>query len=335
MSKSCSPSLGRAFKALASAAGLLMSVAVTAAPTIKIGTVVWVGYGPFYVADQLDLYKKSGMKVELQVFNDPALITSSIVSGAIDGGMITYDQAVSAVARGSNMKVVMPIDYSNGGDAVVATKDITSVSQLKGLKVAYNPLSPSDFLISYALQTAKLSVADIEPTSMPPESVTAAMASGGVKVGVTYEPSVSEIVKMEGGNKFHVLYSSKDAPGLITDVVCFNADYIAKHPKVVKAIIQGYVDGLAYMKAHPAESAKMIGKALGIPPAEVAGQMSGVYNPTLEEFSDVFGKSEKTTSLFVSGKVISDILKAKGEIEIIPPTADTIDPSLAQSLLGK
>jgi hypothetical protein len=121
MSKSRSPSLGRAFKALAGAAGLLMSVAVTAAPTIKIGTVVWVGYGPFYVADQLDLYKKSGMKVELQVFNDPALITSSIVSGAIDGGMITYDQAVSAVARGSNMKVVMPIDYSNGGDAVVAT----------------------------------------------------------------------------------------------------------------------------------------------------------------------------------------------------------------------
>jgi NitT/TauT family transport system substrate-binding protein len=165
--------------------------------------------------------------------------------------------------------------------------------------------------------------------------VTAAMASGGVKVGVTYEPSVSEIVKMEGGNKFHVLYSSKDAPGLITDVVCFNADYIAKNPKVVKAIIQGYVDGLAYMKAHPAESAKMIGKALGIPPEEVAGQMSGVYNPTLEEFSDVFGKSEKTTSLFVSGKVISHILKAKGEIETIPPTEDTIDPSLAQSLLGK
>jgi hypothetical protein len=33
--------------------------------------------------------------------------------------------------------------------------------------------------------------------------------------------------------------------------------------------------------------------------------------------------------------VIADILKAKGEIETIPPTEDTIDPSLAQSLLGK
>ena len=26
--------------------------------TMKIGTVIWIGYGPFYVADALDLYKK-------------------------------------------------------------------------------------------------------------------------------------------------------------------------------------------------------------------------------------------------------------------------------------
>lgn len=322
-------------RALSALAALLLAGSAHAAPTIKIGTVVWAGYGPFYVADQLDLYKKSGFKVQLQVFNDPALVTSSVTSGAIDGGMITYDQAISAVARGSTMKVVMPIDYSNGGDAVVSTSDITSVAQLKGMKVAYNPLSPSDFLISYALSTVKLGVQDIDPVAMPPESVTAAMASGGVKVGVTYEPSVSEIVKMEGGKKFHVLYSSKDAPGLITDVLTFNADYIAKHPAEVKAVIQGYVDGLAYMKAHPEEAAKMIGKALGIPAEEVAGQLSGVYNPTLEEFGDVFGKSDKTTSLFVSGKVISDILKAKGEIETVPATEDTMDASISAGMLKK
>ena len=322
-------------RALSALAALLLAGSAHAAPTIKIGTVVWAGYGPFYVADQLDLYKKSGFKVQLQVFNDPALVTSSVTSGAIDGGMITYDQAISAVARGSTMKVVMPIDYSNGGDAVVSTSDITSVAQLKGMKVAYNPLSPSDFLISYALSTVKLGVQDIDPVAMPPESVTAAMASGGVKVGVTYEPSVSEIVKMEGGKKFHVLYSSKDAPGLITDVMTFNADYIAKHPAEVKAVIQGYVDGLAYMKDHPDEAAKMIGKALGIPAEEVAGQLSGVYNPTLEEFGDVFGKSEKTTSLFVSGKVLSDILKAKGEIETVPATEDTMDASISAGMLKK
>jgi NitT/TauT family transport system substrate-binding protein len=32
-------------------------------PKLKVGTVVWVGYAPFYVADALDLYKPYGLSV--------------------------------------------------------------------------------------------------------------------------------------------------------------------------------------------------------------------------------------------------------------------------------
>jgi NitT/TauT family transport system substrate-binding protein len=321
--------------ALASLAAAMAPLAAMAATTVKIGTVIWIGYGPFYVADQLDLFKKSGVKVTMQVFNDPALIPPAVTGGSVDGGMITYDQAISAVAKGSSMRVVMPIDYSNGGDAIVATTDITSVAMLKGQKIAYNPLSPSDFLLSYALQTQKLAEKDVKPVNMPPEGVPAAMASGGVKVGVTYEPSVSEVVAMGDGKKFHVLFSSKDAPGLITDVLVFKAEFIRKSPTVVKALIQGYVDGLEYMKKHPAEAAKLIGKVMGISDKEVLEQMSGVYNPPLPEFGKVFEKSTATTSLFVSGAVISKILKAKGEIKAIPRTEDTMDASIAYAMMGK
>ncbi|MBK8017060.1 MAG: ABC transporter substrate-binding protein [Betaproteobacteria bacterium] len=333
MSHRLSHVLRRAGALAAGIAGTLFTAAALAASPIKIGTVIWIGYGPFYVADQLDLFKKSGVKVTMQVFNDPALIPPAVTGGSVDGGMVTYDQVISSVAKGSTMKVVMPIDYSNGGDAIVATKDITSIAQFKGQKIAFNPLSPSDFLLSYALQTNKLSEKDVMPVNMPPEGVPAGMASGGVKIGVTYEPSVSEIVAMDGGKKFHVVFSSKDAPGLITDVLIFKAEYIKKNPAVVKALIQGYIDGLDYMKKNPAEAAKLIGKVMGVSEKEVMEQMSGVYNPTLQEFPKVFNKSTETTSLYVSGAVISKILKAKGEIKSIPKTEDTMDPSIATSLL--
>ena len=45
------------------------------------------------------------------------------------------------------------------------------------------------------------------------------MVSGTVPVGVTYEPNVSQILAQGGGKKFHVVYSSHDAPGLIADVL--------------------------------------------------------------------------------------------------------------------
>jgi NitT/TauT family transport system substrate-binding protein len=58
---------------------------------------------------------------------------------------------------------------------------------------------------------------------MTPEAIPAAMASGSILVGVTYEPNVSQITALENGAKFHVVYSSKQAPGLITGVLVYKA----------------------------------------------------------------------------------------------------------------
>ncbi len=334
-------SLTHAARVLAAALSILAGalfapIVAGAAESVKIGTVIWIGYGPYYVADALDLYKKSGLKVTLQVFSDPALIPPAIEGGTVDGGMLTYDQVIGVVAKGSTQRVVSPIDYSAGGDAIVSSVDIKTVADFKGKKVGFNPLSPSDFLLSYALKVNKLSEKDIEPVNMTPEAIPAAMASGSMPIGVTYEPSVSQITNLEGGKKFHVVYSSKDAPGLITDVMVFKKEVIKAKPEVVKALIQGYIDGLDYMKKNPDKAAAIIGKAIGVSAAEVKEQLSGVYNLKPAEFSKVFAKdSKETTSLYVSGALISDILKAKGQISAIPKTEDTFDDSILKTMQKK
>ncbi len=315
---------------LATVAGVLPFTA-QAIEKMKIGTVVWAGYAPFYVADELDLYKAHGLKVELQFFNDPALIPSAMLGSALDGGMLTYDQVVGSVAKGLSHKVVMPIDFSNGGDAIVADKSITSVADFKGKKVGFNPLSPSDFLLAYALKSNGLSDKDISPINMTPEGIPGAMASGSLPIGVTYEPNVSQILGMPG-DKYHVVYSSKDAPGLITDVLVFDEKVIAKRPVAIKAMLAGYLDGLAYMQAHPDESAKIIGKVLGVSAEEAKEQMSGVYNIPLAEMGANFEKSESTKSFFGSGAVIAQLLKENGQIPMIPDFADTFDAQFVEAM---
>lgn len=298
---------------------------------MKIGTVVWAGYAPFYVADALDLYKAHDLKVDLQFFNDPALIPSAMAGGALDGGMLTYDQVVGGVAKGLAHKVVMPIDFSNGGDAIVADKSITSVTDFKGKKVGFNPLSPSDFLLAYALKSNGLTDKDINPVNMTPEGIPGAMASGSLPVGVTYEPNVSQILGMPG-DKFHVVYSSKDAPGLITDVLVFDDKVIAKRPAAIKALILGYLDGLAYMQSHPDEAAGIIGKVLGVSAEEAKEQMSGVYNIPLAEMGKNFERSEATSSFFGSGAVIGKLLKDNGQIPVVPDFASTFDAQFVEAL---
>lgn len=329
--------VGRLLKPITGLALALVTSSVLAAgpASMKIGTVVWIGYAPFYVADALDLYKKHNLKVSLQVFSDPALIPTAMASGALDGGMLTYDQVVGQVAAGMSEKVVMPIDYSNGGDAIVVDKSINKLTEFKGKKIGFNPLSPSDFLLSYALKTAGLTDKDISPVSMTPESVPAAMASGQMPIGVTYEPSLSQVLSQGGGKKFKVIFSSKNAPGLIADVLVFDQKAIQTKGPEIRALIQGYLDGMAYIKAHPDEAAKIIGKFMGVSDKEVKAQLTGVYNIPLAEMPKAYVKSTATTSYYGSGAVIAQLLLNKGQIKAIPPTEATIEPQFVTALTKK
>ncbi len=319
---------------LATVAGTLIAGGAHAAPTLKLGLTTWIGYSPFYVADALDLYKKYDLKVKLQTFTDPAMLPSAMAGGAIDGALMTYDQVVGAAGQGQNFKVVMPVDYSYGGDAVLADKSISTVSQLKGKKVAYAPLSPSDFLLAYALKINGMSDRDIQPVNMTPEAVPAAMASAATPAGVTYEPNVSQIIGA-GKGKFHVIYSSREAPGIITDVLAFDAKKIGKDDKQIMALMRGYLDGLAYMKAKPAEAAKLIGKAVGVSDKEALEQLTGVRNIPLAEMPKTYARGKDTTSFFVSGEVINEILIKNGQIKKPAAIPATLDDRYVKALLKK
>lgn len=319
-------------KLILAAALISASLSVSAASPMKLALTTWIGYSPFYVAEGMNMYKKHDLKVTLQTFSDPAMLPSAVASKAADGSMMTYDQLIGAVAQGQKLKVVMPIDYSNGGDAVLADKTINKMTDLKGKKVAYAPLSPSDFLISYALKINGMSTKDISPVNMAPEAIPSAMASKAVPAGTTYEPNVSQILAMDGGNKFHVIYSSKEAPGLIADVLVFDEAYIKKNRKPIAALVQAYLEGLAYMNSHPKQASEIIGKAIGVSGKEVLEQLKGVYNIPQKEMLLPFTVGKDTKSYFVSGEIINEILINSKQIKAPVLIKTTMDDSFVKAL---
>jgi NitT/TauT family transport system substrate-binding protein len=312
--------------------GLSIAPRIAAAGPETFGVVNWIGYGPIYCAAANGYYKKYGLDVRLVNFTDNSIMAGALQSGQIDATTMTYDQVIAANARGWKLKVVMPIDYSVGGDAILAITQIRSIKELKGRKVAFMAVSPSDFLLGYALSKDGLSEKDISPVNTTPEGVVGIMAGGSVDVGVTYEPNVSVIAKSSGGKRFHVLMSSRDARGMITDVLTLKESVIANNPKLVQGLIRGTMDGLAFMQAEPAKAAAIIGKTLDISPAEVAEQLPNIENPSLAHLGDVFKKSNALPSFYASGKIISDILQREGQLDSPPPIDATYDASFVDAL---
>ena len=314
------------------ALALLTPGLVCAGVPVRLGVVNWIGYGPIYCAAANGDYRKYGADVRLVTFSDNSLMSGALQGGEIEASTLTYDQVIMASAKGWRLKVVMPLDYSVGGDAIVSTAAIRSVKDLKGRKVAFQSLSPSDFLLGYALAQAGLSQKDIRSVNSTPEGVVSIMATGAVDAGVTYQPSVSMILKLGGGNLYHVLLSSRDARGMITDVLAVTESTIAKNPKLVAALIRGTLDGLAFMQREPAKALALIGKTLEISPTEVQAELSNIENPPLAELDEVFKNSPTLPSFYASGAIIGAILKKEGQIERLPSIADTYDPRFVSEL---
>ncbi len=302
---------------------------------VTLGVVTWIGYGPIYCAAANGYYKRYGLDVKLITFSDNSVMAGAVQGGEIDATTMTYDQVIAANARGWKLKVVMPVDYSVGGDAILASTQIHSVRDLKGLKVAFMSASPSDFLLGYALAKDGLSERDVLPINTTPEGVVGIMVGGSAPVGVSYEPNVSTIVKSSGGRRFHVLMSSREARGMITDVLVLKDSVIAKNPKMVEGLIRGTLDGLAFMTADAGKAADIIGKTLGISPEDASAQLADIENPALPALGEVFTKSDALPSFYASGKIIGEILKREGQIDAPPPIEGTYDASFVRALQGK
>lgn len=315
-------------KASILAAGLAGVLAGAGAPqaraeeSVTLATVAWIGYAPFYVAVEKNLFSKHGVKVELKDFADPALIPAALASGGIQGAMYTYDQVINLVANGNDYRVVMPIDYSNGADAIIASKSVKSLADLKGKKVAYPFATCDNLLVAYALKSAGLTEADVEGIDTTPENVPAALAAGA-SAGATYEPNVSKSLKLEVGDGFHAIYTSATAPGLITDVLYFPADFIAKKPATVEAVINGYIDGMKFLKENPEEAYAIVAKYFSTTVEDVKEQAKGVYNVPVSEMAGYFGPRDDAKSFYTTGNLIAEVLMARKQITAAPKVEDT------------
>ena len=301
---------------------------------VNMGVVNWIGYGPIYCAAANGYYRKQGLDVRLVTFSDNSVMSGALKGGELDASSLTYDQVILANAKGWNLKVVMPLDYSVGGDAILASAAVHDVGDLKGRKVAFQPLSPSDFLLGYALAQRGLSKKDLQPVNVTPEAVVATMATGAVDAGVTYQPSVSMILKLGGGKQYHVLLSSREARGMITDVLAVRDDTIQRNPALVAGLIHATMEGFAFMQKEPAKAAAIIAKTLEISTADVQAQLQNIENPSLPHLADVFAKSEALPSFHASGMLIGQILRREGQIQNPPAIDDTYDAKFVVALQG-
>jgi NitT/TauT family transport system substrate-binding protein len=235
--------------------------------------VVWPGYLPLIIADHLGYFKEAGLNVEIKRYDALSEISKDYVSGKLQGrANLTLDM-INEYLEGLDHKVILVIDYSNGADAIMAREDIQSLKDVQGKKVAYESNTLEEFFLTWVLNEENLSISDVESVPANPEEAAKLLQEGKVDVGVSYEPFIS---KLTASHNFHTLYSSKQAPGLIADVLTFRSDFLKAYPETVEVFVKAYFRGLQFWKQHPENALAILAKEFGTTPEDVNHQLSGV-----------------------------------------------------------
>jgi len=233
---------------------------VAAAEPLKIRYSIWVGYGPLFIAKEKGFFKEEKVDVDLVNIEDPKEGFFALAAGRLDGVVSTIDTMVLYLKTGKEYQYVLALDDSAGGDGIVARKEIKSVKDLKGKKVAVNEGSVSQFFLNVILKDSGMSQKDIEVVNMKQGDAGAAFVAEKVDAAVTWEPWLTKSKNAPHGQ---ILVDSSKTPGLISDVLIFPREVIAKRGKEIQGVVNAWNKAVAYYEKNKPESLEIMSKGLG------------------------------------------------------------------------
>lgn len=291
--------------------------------TTVLSMSTWIGYAPLHVALEKGFFAENGVEVEIAVIESAGDQRSALASGQIQGAATTIDTTVMSQSIGIDAIQILALDYSNGGDGVVAKNEYNSLADLKGKTVAIDTTGGASlFWFNYMLKDLGMTMDDFEIVNMGAGDAGTSFVAGQVEAAVTWEPWLTNAQNTDFGK---VLLSSADYPGVIVDTLSMSKEYVDAYPDSVKGIVSAWYEALAYIETNPDDANQIMADAMGMPLEDFLATWSAVY------FYDQAGNiAYFDTQIADMCQSVSDIWIELGLMENPVAPADSFDGSFLQ-----
>lgn len=297
-------------------------------PEVKLGVQPWLGYGPWWIAEEQGYFADHGLDVEVIDFTWDQDMNAALASGRLHVEAAATNTLIALLNQGVDAQAFLLLDASFEADAIIAHTDITSIEDLAGREVAYELGATSDLLLNYALNEAGMSIEDIEPVPIAAADVGVALIAGQVDVAVTYEPYISAALRDR--DEYAVLYTAAERPGLISDVMIAQREYIEENPEIIESLALAWNDAITFLRENPDEGGQIIADAVGSPLEEFQIAFEGVQVFDLEENAIQFSGDFLETFVTV-GEIM--MLLNPDEITEVPDPADVLAADYLEAYL--
>jgi len=284
-------------------------------PALRIGTNVWIGSEPLYLARELGHLPPA--VVQLVEYPSASEVLRAYRNQAIDGMVISLDELFGLAVDGLQPKIILVVDVSHGADVVVGRPGMKSMRDLKGKSVAVESGALGAFVLSRALTLNGMQASDVNVVHLESNEQPKAFEAGTVDGAVTFDPYRTQFLQAGATT----LFDSTQIPGEIVDLVAVRASIVSKQPKAVQALLTGWFNATDYMKRDPKDAARRMGIRQQRTGEQFLEAQKGLHVPSREENLRMLGG--QTPELVVSGRrlmalmVDAKLLRAPVEIESV------------------
>jgi NitT/TauT family transport system substrate-binding protein len=271
----------------------------TEAP-LRIGTNVWIGSEPLYLARELG--HLDAKAVQLVEYPSATEVLRAFRNQAIDGMVITLDELFPLAIDGLNPRIILVVDVSHGADVVVGREGMQTMRDLKGKRVAVESGALGAYVLSRALALSGMQAADVEIVHLESNEQPNAFKKGRVDGAVTFDPYRRQLLAAGA----RTLFDSTRMPGEIVDLLAVRADVLQEQKKAVQMLLAGWFKAIDYLKREPQDAARRMGVRQQTSGEQFLESMRGLHIPSREENLKMLGGTEPT--LVMSGGRLMDLM---------------------------
>jgi len=288
---------------------------------LHLGTNVWPGYEPLFLARSLGYLKNE--EIKLVEFISSSEVMRAFTNQSLDAAALTLDEALLLLEQGIDITIILVNDISNGADVILGKPDIKVMPSLIGKRVGVEGNALGAYTLARALELHHLSLEDIEIIQLEVNEHEKAYKEDLIDAVVTFEPVRTKLLNKGA----HELFSSREIPDEIVDVLVVSNSRLKLQVSNIQKLVNGWFKALDYLNKFPEDAAQRMTARLKMTPEEILSSFKGLYFPNREENirlitgsnPALLSTAQRLQSIMATNKLLQKDIQAHRLFKTHPP----------------
>lgn len=281
---------------------------------ISIGTNVWPGYEPLYLAKAQGLF--SNDQIHLVEYTSASQVLNAFRNGVIQAAALTLDEAIILSSEGYSVKIILVMDISDGGDAILGQQGISHFKELKGKRIGVENTALGAYFLSRALQINNIDEQDVIIVPIELQQHISYFNDRKIDAVVTFDPTRSVLLQQG----VEILFDSSMIPNEIVDVLIVNEETFKNKKQILTNLKNAWFKSVQQVKALDPKAMQIVNRRLKLDDNSLKLAYEGLDLPDQNLNSELtLGQSP---GLMKTAELLIHTMKQKDLIKTAPTAAD-------------